>query len=379
MNNIDFSIVIPTWNRSSLVAKLLKSLFEDRSIYKYGDTEVLVIDSSVGKEKEMIESACEIYDATYIEGSDSVRKKRNKGIDNAKYEYICFIDSDVVLKQGLLNEHAKQWIENDGKGRMGGSFGLTEFAGEKGFWWKVIEQTTFLDSFGFAKKMKYVSWTLGNNVSFKKSILLDIGKFEENLPFKLGGDDLDLSYRVTKAGYYIKTVPDAVTYHSTETWNNRKAVFDRSKRWGTMEYYTMKRHPELVNNRFPVGGDVILFLFIALGIISLIKCSPAPMAVFGITTVTTMFSIFHFEFKNKRKPNLLYWMIAMLIQWKYRMHRLLTELKNKDLSLLFKGQFFGIWHIKSSYEKEAKRFWIYMYNIIFAIVLLLISGLVKRG
>lgn len=377
MSKIDFSVVIPTWNRSALVVELLKSLYEDRQIYKYGETEVLIIDSSVGEEKNTIVSACEKYDAVYIEGVDSVRKKRNMGIDSARYDYICFIDSDVVLKPGLLNEHAEQWLENNASGKMGGTFGLTEFVGDKGFWWKVLEQTTFIDSFGFAKKMEYVSWTLGNNATFKKSILLDIGKFEENLPFKLGGDDLDMSYRVTKEGYFIKTVPEAVTYHSTETWNNKKAVFDRSKRWGTMEYYTLKRHPELVNRRFPMAGDIMMFLLAALGVVALVKQSLIPLAIFGVTALTSMLSIYFFNFKGKKKPNIFYWMIAMAIQGKYRLHRLIAGLKNKDLSLAFKGQFFGIWHIRSSYQTEAKKFWIYMYNIIFAIVLLLVYGIVK--
>ena len=222
-----------------------------------------------------------------------------------------------------------------------------------------------------------MSWTLGNNATFKKSILLDIGKFEENLPFKLGGDDLDMSYRVTKAGHFIKTVPKAVTYHSTETWNNRKAVFDRSKRWGTMEYYTLKRHPELVNRRLPMPGDIMLTLLIVFALISVIKLSLVPMIVYCVTCLTSMMSIYFYNFKGKKKPNLFYWMIAMAVQGKYRIHRLIAAIKNKDMSLTFKGQYFGIWHIRDSYRIETEKFWIYMYNIIFAIVMLLVYGIVK--
>ena len=377
MDKINFSVVIPTWNRSALVTELLKSLQEDRNTYKYGETEVIIIDSSIDKERQIIQSACKEYDAVYIQGDDSVRKKRNKGIDSAKYEYICFIDSDVVIKKGLLNEHAETWLNNKDNMNLGGTFGLTEFVGDKGFWWKVLELTTFIDSFGFAQKMDFVSWTLGNNATFKKSVLVDLGKFEENLPFKLGGDDLDLSYRVTKNGYLIKTVPNAITYHSTETWNNRKAVFDRSKRWGTMEYYTLKRHPELISRRLPMAGDVMLMLSIALILIAIIKGSIIPVVIYAITALSSMISIYCFNFKGVKKPNIFYWMIAMLIQGKYRVHRLIVSIKNKDLSLVFKGQFFGIWHMRSSYQNETKKFWIYMFNIIFAIILFLLCGVIN--
>lgn len=50
---MDFSIVIPTWNRSELVEALLKSLYDERERYMSGRTEVLIIDSSAGNEKEI--------------------------------------------------------------------------------------------------------------------------------------------------------------------------------------------------------------------------------------------------------------------------------------------------------------------------------------
>lgn len=74
-NSMDFSIVIPTWNRSELVDALLKSLYDERSRYKLGNTEVLIVDSSIDAEKENIVLSCEKYDAVYIEGDNSVRKK----------------------------------------------------------------------------------------------------------------------------------------------------------------------------------------------------------------------------------------------------------------------------------------------------------------
>lgn len=373
MERINFSIVIPTWNRSKLLDTLLLSLYEDRQTYKYGDTEILVVDSSSGEEKKCIKGSCEKYDARFIEGVDSVRKKRNKGIDLAQYEYILFIDSDVKVKQGLLNSHAEGYLNSDNK--VAGTFGLTEFVGEKKFWWKILELTSFIDSFSFAKKYPYVSWTIGNNVSFQKKVLLEIGKFEENFPYKLGGDDLDMTYRVTKAGYLIKTVPEALTYHSTQTWNNWKAINDRSKRWGTMEYFILKRHPELVHRRLPMVGDLIFFMFIVFGIVSLIKWSFVPLAFFAVFALLTSIFSYIFYVKNHQKTNIFYWSIAMLLQGKYRFHRLLISVKKMDFSLLFKGQYFGIYHIKSDFQTNAKKMWIYCLSFVCLIFLMAIYKL----
>ena len=53
-DKLNISVVIPTWNRSNLVDRLLESLMAARNRYKYGDTEVLIVDSSQGSEKEQI-------------------------------------------------------------------------------------------------------------------------------------------------------------------------------------------------------------------------------------------------------------------------------------------------------------------------------------
>ena len=83
---------------------LLESLYEERKNYDLGETEVLIVDSSKGEEKAAIMASCEKYDAQYIEGDDSVRKKRNKGIDLAGYEYILFIGFRCYGRAGAFEK-----------------------------------------------------------------------------------------------------------------------------------------------------------------------------------------------------------------------------------------------------------------------------------
>lgn len=372
MREINFSIVIPTWKRAGLVERLLASLDADRKQYQYGKTEVLVIDNSQGEEKERIEKACGAYRARYIEGVESVRKKRNLGITLAQYEYVLFIDSDVEVQAGLLDAHARGYLDNASNEKLAGTFGLTEFVGKKTIWWKILELTTFIDSFSFAKQFPYVSWTIGNNVSIRKEVLLEIGMFEENLPFKLGGDDLDMTYRVTKAGYCIKTVPEAVTFHSRDTWNSWKAVNDRSKRWGSMEYHILKRHPELIHRRLPMTGDVVFFMAAVFGLAALFLQSWQPAAFWAVWCCILYGMTFAFYVKNHGKVNPFYWSAAMLLQGKYRFHRLLMSLKMWDLSLAFKGQYFGIYHMQSDFRMSARKVWLY-YESIFWILLIIIG------
>ena len=351
---MDFSIVIPTWNRSELVEALLKSLYDERERYTSGKTEVIIVDSSTDNEKDSIMSSCKKYDAIYVEGDDSVRKKRNKGIRQSKYDYILFIDSDVVVEKGLLDEYVEAY-KNPYQVKLGGVLGYTEFVGKRTFWWKMLERTSLVNSFSFARDYPFHSWTIGNNVSFKKSVLEEIGMFEENFPFKLGGDDLDMTYRVTKAGYMIGSSPNAVTYHSRKTWNNYKAVHDRAKRWGTMENFIVGRHPELYKKVIPKNYVLETIAFLFMGILSLILKNWLPIMIAVSWIVINWIIDYVVDVKRKGFCSPIYYFGAQIIQSQYEFYRVLGSLKNGSFGALYKGMIFNRFQIKFGMANEAFR------------------------
>ena len=372
--NIDFSIVIPTWNRKECVTEMLRTLYDDRQIYEYGNTEVLIVDSSVGEEQRAIKEACEKYDARYIDGVDSVRKKRNKGIMEAQYDYIFFIDSDVFIEKGMLNEHAKVYL-NSQKENLGGVFGVTEFYGKKSFRWKVIDYSNYTFAFEQAKKYPYASWTIGNNVSFVKQVLLDIGMFEENLPFKLGGDDMDLSYRVVKSGHPIKCTPNAITHHSRDTWNSKKALNDRTRRWGTMEYYNAKRHPEIVQKTLPslVSPAILTTLFMLFA--ALITGNMIPLVAQGAFLVGVWLIAFFCDAKKSGKYNLFFYSLAKLIAFKYSFYKFRECCRQKDFSVWNKIMIFNEGHAKAEFVERSRKLTIALCLFIVLIIALVVVSL----
>lgn len=374
---MDFSIIVPTWNREELVEKLLKSLYDERKRYEKGKSELLIIDSSKGDAKEKIISFCEKYDGKYISGSDSVRQKRNKGISLAKYDYILFIDSDVTVKLGLLDEYYKAY--QDAKiDNLGGVLGYTEFVGEKSFYWKMLEKTSFVDSFSFARKYPYHSWTIGNNVSFKKDVLLEIGMFEENFPFKLGGDDLDLSYRVTKKGYMIGSAPYAVTYHSRETWNNFKAIHDRAKRWGSMEYFISKRHPEIYKKIILKSYLIETFVLLAMLILSLLLKNKIPVYIGLSWIIINLLINYLLDLRKNGYSSIFVYFGSKLIGAMYEFYRLKNFFIRGSFEALYKGLVFNFMQIKYGMENEAKRIKKLLYSFI-VIFLLFIFYYVNCG
>lgn len=353
---MNFSIVIPTWNRSKLLDALLESLYRERNRYTLGETEVIVVDSSEGSEQESIKNSCAKYDAQYVDGDDSVRKKRNLGIKLSKYDYILFIDSDVTVREGLLDEYVAAYEKNKYV-KLGGILGYTEFVGEKSFWWKILELTSLVSSFSFAREYPFHSWTIGNNVSFKKSVLEEIGMFQENFPFKLGGDDLEMTYRVTKAGYMIGSAPEAYTYHSRETWNNAKAIHNRAKRWGTMELHIAEIHPELYKPVVP-KNYVLEFLVLIFSIVMSLLTQDLAMTVCAVAWIVVNWIMqYIITCRKKGMKNPIHYIGSVIVQMMYEFYRVKHPLSKGSLSGFFKGMVFNHYQIRFGMKDEAKRIW----------------------
>jgi glycosyltransferase involved in cell wall biosynthesis len=96
MNNTPpfFSIVIPTYNRSSDLIRCLNSLVSQT----YEDFEVIVCDNaSTDNTKEVIEQYEKLLNLKYIyltENSGGPARPRNIGAASAKGDWVCFLDSD---------------------------------------------------------------------------------------------------------------------------------------------------------------------------------------------------------------------------------------------------------------------------------------------
>lgn len=368
---LNMSIVIPTNGRVELVERLLKSLSTEREIYSYGQVEVIIVNSGSKEDSNNIKSLCEKYNAIFYAGENSVRKKRNLGIMKSKYEIILFLDSDVAAEEGLLKYHAEEYINSNDK-QLGGVLGLTEFVGKKTWWWKVVEQTTYLDSFSFAKRFPYNSWTIGNNVSFYKKVLIEVGMFEENFPFPLGGDDLDMTYRITKSGYRIKSCSKAVTLHSTETWNRPKAIYDRTHRWGTMDYTLSKRHPEIFVDCIPKSGVLFLLVFLIASIISIVQRSTFPITFSAIWLEMHIVFTYIYDCLHKEGGNLIFYILGKLIKMWYRSYYILAGIKERDFACIHKEMSFTMQQTKYMQRREIGVFKLFLITFVITLGVFLI-------
>jgi glycosyltransferase involved in cell wall biosynthesis len=106
MNKPFFSIIIPAYNRAHSIKKAIASILNQT----FNDFEIIIIDdASIDNTKEVID---EIEDPriNYYRNETNQERciSRNKGIELAKGEYICFLDSDDYH---LLNHLLTIYVE----------------------------------------------------------------------------------------------------------------------------------------------------------------------------------------------------------------------------------------------------------------------------
>jgi glycosyltransferase involved in cell wall biosynthesis len=102
-----FSVILPTYNRANMIGRAIESVIAQT----YTNWELLVVDDGSTDNTKQVVEAYNDSRIRYIYQQNAERSAaRNNGIDNAKGEYVCFIDSDDYF---LLN-HLQEFINNLG-------------------------------------------------------------------------------------------------------------------------------------------------------------------------------------------------------------------------------------------------------------------------
>ena len=241
------SVVVPTYGRVDLLENLLISIQTDANQIDI-PIEIILVDDSIEIEYSRIKILATKYDARVLTGVTHVGGKRNLGAKEAIYEYVLFLDSDVMIRGGTLKAHFDSL--NSGNEEPIGCLGQVIFVGESTLAWEVVSEMQLTLPFSYPLVSKTVPWGPTANMSFKKEVFFSVGGFDTTLP-QYGGEDVDLGLRLTRSSHEIVTNKYAVAEHTIETWSTWKQNFKRLWYFGRADYYLMLRHSDRVFFDFP--------------------------------------------------------------------------------------------------------------------------------
>lgn len=103
MNNILFSVVIPTYNRADLISETLDSVFSQT----YKNFEILVIDNcSTDNTEELLKPLVNENKIIYIRNEKNFERaySRNVGLKHAKGDFLTLLDSDDFMYENALSD-----------------------------------------------------------------------------------------------------------------------------------------------------------------------------------------------------------------------------------------------------------------------------------
>jgi len=225
---LSLTVAICTKDRPESLARCLESLLKLQTPNKPEGSpciEILVVDNAPSDEqtKELVASLPTVrYVRELKPGLDFAR---NRALKEATNEILAFLDDDVVVDRNWLDGLLEAWAENPDAAAFTGLVLPYELATEA--------QILFEQNGGFRRgfeKIRYGQTLPGNidypcgagifgagcNMAFRREILLKLGGFDEALDTGAplpGGGDLDIFYRVIRAGYPLVYEPQYLVFH----------------------------------------------------------------------------------------------------------------------------------------------------------------------
>ena len=205
---LDFSFIIPVYNRPNEIEELLQSFSKLKGNIPF---EVVIIeDGSTLTSKEVISKYQSVLDISYFfKPNSGPGDSRNYGMKKAKGNYFIILDSDCLLPSNYLIE-VKNSLVKDYVDCFGGPD-----AAHKSFTslQKAIDfsMTSVITTGGIRGNKKSIDkfQPRSFNMGLSKKGFLDTNGFGNIHP----GEDPDLSIRLWNLGYKTKLIPEAFVYH----------------------------------------------------------------------------------------------------------------------------------------------------------------------
>jgi glycosyltransferase involved in cell wall biosynthesis len=225
-----FSVVIPTYNRADLLRECLQSLVDQT----YKAFEVLVCDDgSTDNTAEVVVDFEAQLNIRHLERENAggPAAPRNLGIAHAKYEWICFLDSDDYWtsdKLQILFEFISKnetftvfchWTHViDKRGRVMGQIG---------------KYKKFLTLSDFESLIYNGNQIVHSSLAVKKSILNDASFFDTS-PKYHGIEDFIFLLQLTYAGNKVFCIPVTLGFyrlHSSNISSNSAKQIEKKKNY----------------------------------------------------------------------------------------------------------------------------------------------------
>lgn len=234
------SVVVPTYRQPDLLRALLDSLAAQE--VPAGGAEVLVVDDG---SPEFGAAATPLtagpLPVRWVRHPRNLgrARARNSGIRHARGEIVVFLDGDMAVAPGFLRAHAEFHAQHPGEVAVGAirfaatirSTALSRYVESRG-----------AQAHAPGAAVPFKCFVTGNS-SLSRPQLEQVGLFDEAFS-QYGGEDLELGYRLHRAGATFRYLAGALSFHGhLRPLHETLELMETYGRCGLPHLVT--RHPEL--------------------------------------------------------------------------------------------------------------------------------------
>jgi glycosyltransferase involved in cell wall biosynthesis len=233
---LQFSIIIPVYNRPQEIDELLQSL--TTQTYQKSFEVIVVEDGSTYSSEEIIKKYSKKLDINYFfKDNTGAGLSRNFGMQKASGNYLIIFDSDIIVPQNYLVEVESALTQN-----YTDAFGGADAAHES---FTIIQKainysmTSFFTTGGIRGNKKAIdkfqprSFNLGIS---KNAFELTKGFSEMKI-----GEDIDLTFRLWEHNFETQFIENAFVYHKRRS--TFKQFFNQTYAFGQGRPLLNKKYP----------------------------------------------------------------------------------------------------------------------------------------
>ena len=234
----DVSIVIVCWNNKRYLEPCLQSLYEAGLQHSF---EVTVIDngSTDGTQAMVRDNFPQVH---VIQNDHNVGLSRasNQGIQSANGKHVLLLNDDTLVNRTSLDGMFEFMEAHPDAGAVGGRLLNPDGTFQSGYasFYSLIQEFLIATRLGLLiastyplhggdNRVREVDWLSSACLLVRRAALDQVGLLRED--YFIYGDEVDLQYRLKRAGWKVYYLPEVTTIHfggrTLNRWRRRKMVY----------------------------------------------------------------------------------------------------------------------------------------------------------
>jgi len=238
------TLAIPCYNAAVVLDKTLEAVL---ALSPAPDEILVVDDGSSDNSAEIVRSFSGIQLLSH-DRNRGIAATRNTALHNSSEGVIVYIDADSIPRSSVIGVLTKHYVDD----RVAGVGGQAIEVLQRTPFDRLRRQILFQ---GWGDNKRTVPFLFGLCSSFRTDVLRRVGEFD--VEFAVSGEDMDMSYRLRRAGFSLVYEPTAMVDHMRT--DNRDSLMSMAYRhcfWG----FVAQRKNKCYDQKVPLMKSAALFL-----------------------------------------------------------------------------------------------------------------------